>query len=209
MAKIAVELGRALAQRRRHGHPRCAPRRASSRRARTGPWPDVICTSGPQRSLLRRTAHAQRDCDRLAGIFSTTPGRGRMLMTPGSLCSATQRQCYECGHEHGEGERCVSFWYAPDYPRGLCRGRRRQWTHAVRGAPPAGDSRDVAARRTGSAWCVRAPRTWVGRARRSDLAGACDRTRRRRSWRNQPPPNAEARVTRAVEGHRAAIRKGS
>jgi len=22
---------------------------------------------------------------------------------------------YECGHEHGEGDRCVSFWYAPEY----------------------------------------------------------------------------------------------
>jgi hypothetical protein len=25
-----------------------------------------------------------------------------------------QRQCFECGHQHGEGDRCVSFWYSPD-----------------------------------------------------------------------------------------------
>jgi AraC family transcriptional regulator len=23
--------------------------------------------------------------------------------------------CFECGHEHAEGDRCVAFWYAPDY----------------------------------------------------------------------------------------------
>src|SRR5262249_5760570 len=24
-------------------------------------------------------------------------------------------QCFECGHEHGAGDRCVSFWYSPEY----------------------------------------------------------------------------------------------
>src|SRR5262245_64579983 len=36
-------------------------------------------------------------------------------MTPGSLMLGSPGQCFECGHEHGEGDRCVSFWYAPDY----------------------------------------------------------------------------------------------
>jgi AraC-like DNA-binding protein len=36
-------------------------------------------------------------------------------MTPGSLLLGSAGQCYECGHQHGPGDRCLSFWYAPDY----------------------------------------------------------------------------------------------
>lgn len=36
------------------------------------------------------------------------------LMTPGSLMLGGPGQCFECGHNHGEGDRCVSFWYSPD-----------------------------------------------------------------------------------------------
>lgn len=36
-------------------------------------------------------------------------------MTPGSLLLGSAGQCYECGHQHGAGDRCLSFWYTPDY----------------------------------------------------------------------------------------------
>ena len=36
-------------------------------------------------------------------------------MTPGALMLGNAGQCFECGHEHGTGDRCLSFWYAPDY----------------------------------------------------------------------------------------------
>jgi AraC-like DNA-binding protein len=36
-------------------------------------------------------------------------------MTPGSLMLGNSGQCFECGHAHGEGDRCVSFWYAADH----------------------------------------------------------------------------------------------
>ena len=36
-------------------------------------------------------------------------------MTPGSLMLGNSGQCFECGHAHGEGDRCVSFWYEPDH----------------------------------------------------------------------------------------------
>jgi AraC-like DNA-binding protein len=39
-------------------------------------------------------------------------------------------ECFECGHEHGEGDRCLAFHYAPDYFERLAadagaRGSRR------------------------------------------------------------------------------------
>jgi len=41
--------------------------------------------------------------------------RGQELMTPGSLVLGNAGQCFECGHEHDAGDRCISFWYAPEY----------------------------------------------------------------------------------------------
>src|SRR2546430_5544229 len=36
------------------------------------------------------------------------PGLAEELMTPGSLLLGNAGQCFECGHEHGLGDRCLS-----------------------------------------------------------------------------------------------------
>lgn len=36
-------------------------------------------------------------------------------MTPGSLLLGNPGQYFECGHEYGTGDRCLSFRYAPSY----------------------------------------------------------------------------------------------
>jgi AraC family transcriptional regulator len=36
-------------------------------------------------------------------------------MTPGSLLLGDIGQCFECGHEHAVGDRCVSFQYDAEY----------------------------------------------------------------------------------------------
>ena len=51
----------------------------------------------------------------LAGSFEYRSPAGLALMTPGSLLLGNSGQCFECGHAHGEGDRCVSFWYEPDH----------------------------------------------------------------------------------------------
>src|SRR2546429_8718771 len=43
------------------------------------------------------------------------PGLAEELMTPGSLLLGNAGQCFECGHEHGLGDRCLSFRYSRDY----------------------------------------------------------------------------------------------
>ncbi len=114
MAKIATDLRRALERRKAQGQPgRTIPRII----ARGEGWTvaDVVCTSGPQ----DRPFEEQHSCHSiaivLAGSFQYRSGLGRGLMTPGSLMLGNHGQCYECGHEHGDGDRCVSFWYAPEY----------------------------------------------------------------------------------------------
>jgi AraC-like DNA-binding protein len=34
-------------------------------------------------------------------------------MTPGSLLLGNEGRCFSCGHEHGEGDRCLAFFFEP------------------------------------------------------------------------------------------------
>jgi AraC family transcriptional regulator len=114
LAKIAVELKRALAHRAEHGTPgRATPRVIASGDG----WAvaDVVCTSGPQDRPFEEQHARYSIAVVVAGSFRYRSTLGGGLMTPGSLMLGNPRQCYECGHEHGEGDRCVAFWYAPDY----------------------------------------------------------------------------------------------
>jgi AraC-like DNA-binding protein len=114
LAKIALALQRALARRRAHGEPG----RATARTIADGDgWrvADVVCTSGPEdRPFDER--HAQYSVAIvLAGTFQYRSSSGDAVMTPGSVMLGNSGQGFECGHEHGQGDRCVSFWYAPRY----------------------------------------------------------------------------------------------
>jgi AraC-like DNA-binding protein len=76
---------------------------------------DVVCTCGPQdRPFEEQHSHV---CIALvaAGTFQCRSTTGRELMTPGSLLLGNAGQNFECGHEHGTGDRCVSFSYTPEY----------------------------------------------------------------------------------------------
>src|SRR3989442_11691255 len=52
-------------------------------------------------------------------------------MTPGSFLLGNAGECFECGHEHAAGDRCVAFRSAPDWfdgvaaDAGATRGKRR------------------------------------------------------------------------------------
>jgi AraC-like DNA-binding protein len=76
---------------------------------------DVVCASGPQDRPFEERHENAAVAVVAAGSFQYRSTTGRSLMTPGSLLLGNPGQEFECGHEHGEGDRCVSFWYAPDY----------------------------------------------------------------------------------------------
>lgn len=114
LAKIAVELQRALALRALNGEP---GRATAGLLAHGDGWTvsDVVCTSGPQDRPFEER-HSQFSIAVVtAGSFQYRSPAGRELMTPGSLLLGNPGQCFECGHEHGTGDRCISFKYAPDY----------------------------------------------------------------------------------------------
>jgi AraC-like DNA-binding protein len=49
------------------------------------------------------------------GTFRYRGRQGTTMLTPGALLLGNAGACYECGHEHGAGDRCLSFQFEPDY----------------------------------------------------------------------------------------------
>jgi AraC-like DNA-binding protein len=120
-------------------------------------------------------------------------------MTPGSLMLGNSGHCFECGHAHGEGDRCVSFWYTPDYfdqlaaDAGIHRLRARFTAARV---PPL---RELSPLVTGAALGVESANETPWEELSVTLAAhALQLAAQRSSASSGSPLNAEARVTRAV-----------
>src|SRR4029453_4681900 len=108
------DLDRALARRRQLGTPgSTTPQVIAGGEGWT--VADVICTSGPDDRRFEEQHSQFAIAVVVAGSFQCRSPLGAALMTPGSLMLGNSGQCFECGHAHGEGDRCVSFWYAADH----------------------------------------------------------------------------------------------
>jgi AraC-like DNA-binding protein len=51
----------------------------------------------------------------MSGTFQYRTSSGQAFMTPGSLLLGNAGDCFSCGHEHGTGDRCIAFSYAPEF----------------------------------------------------------------------------------------------
>lgn len=114
MAKIAIDLDHALARRRAEG----APGKTNERVIAHGDgWAvaDVVCTYGPPDRRFEERHSRYTIAAVVAGSFQYRCQVGQGLMSAGSIVLGNQGQCFDCGHEHGEGDRCIAFWYEPAY----------------------------------------------------------------------------------------------
>jgi len=118
LAKIAAELSQAVARRRREEIPSAT--QVSRLLAHGDGWrvEDLLCTCG-RYDLPFVEQHASVSIAIvLAGTFQyRTAARSTSghLMTPGSLLLGNPGQSFECSHDHGIGDRCLSFQFAPGY----------------------------------------------------------------------------------------------
>src|SRR5580765_7041839 len=113
LGKIAEDLDRALTRQAGTG----APGRAESRPVASGAnWSvdDVICTSGPADRPFEEQHDGVSIAVVVAGTFQYRSPLGSDMLTPGSLLLGNPGQCFECGHEHAIGDRCIAFRYAPE-----------------------------------------------------------------------------------------------
>jgi AraC-like DNA-binding protein len=114
LGKIAGDLDRALAHRRVSGAPGEAVGRSL---AKGDGWEvsDVVCTSGPRDRAFEEAHTGVSIAIVIAGSFEYRSPRGRHLMTPGAFMLGNPGECFECGHDHAAGDRCVSFHYEPEF----------------------------------------------------------------------------------------------
>lgn len=75
---------------------------------------DIVCTYGPGDQPFEEHFLATSISLVLAGTFIYRSGRGPTLMAPGALMLGNYGSAYECSHQHGQGDRCLSFQFQPD-----------------------------------------------------------------------------------------------
>ena len=205
MAKIAVDLEQAVAQRVVSG----GPGTMSSRVLGQGDgWhvADVVCTSGPH----DRPFEEQHSCFTIAVVLAGTfQYRGALshsrtaheLMTPGSLLLGSAGQYFECGHEHAWGDRCLSFRYTPDYFERLVAVAglpRVLWNFKILRLPPLKSLSRTVARACAALVRSTDPNTHWEELSVQIAAEAAWLVQGLSTHPSSVPPSTVARVTRAV-----------
>jgi AraC family transcriptional regulator len=72
---------------------------------------DVHCTAGPGDAVFEERHGAVCLAAVVAGSFQYRSPAGRALLAPGAVLLGNEGQCFECGHEHGRGDRCLSVQF--------------------------------------------------------------------------------------------------
>ena len=75
---------------------------------------EMVCTLGPQDCPYEERHSCASIAIVAAGTFQYRAHAGREMMTPGSLMLGSAGQIFECSHEHGTGDHCISFSYSPE-----------------------------------------------------------------------------------------------
>ena len=76
---------------------------------------DIVCTHDRWDQPFEEQHNAVAVAFVLAGTFQYRCGDQRELLAPGALMLGNYGTCFECGHEHAAGDRCVAFHFSPDY----------------------------------------------------------------------------------------------
>jgi AraC family transcriptional regulator len=94
------------------------PREPEARDLAAGPgWriSEVICHAGPQDRPFEELHTNVSIAAVVAGSFNYRCAEGTALLAPGSLLLGNAGGCFQCGHEHSVGDRCLAFHYHPDF----------------------------------------------------------------------------------------------
>ena len=74
---------------------------------------DVICTAGAADRPFEETYQDFCVAAVTSGTFLYRAQQGTAMLAPGAILLGNAATCYECGHDHGSGDRCLSFHFAP------------------------------------------------------------------------------------------------
>lgn len=76
---------------------------------------DILCAAGPQDRPFEERHEAVSIAIVSEGSFQYRSSDGSAVLGPGALLLGNPGRCFECGHEHAAGDRCLSFHFEPAY----------------------------------------------------------------------------------------------
>src|SRR5215470_2961824 len=76
---------------------------------------EYICTAGPDDRPFEERREQFAIAAVIEGTFSYRADTGRAVLHPGAFLFGNSATCYECGHDHSTGDRCIAFHFAPTY----------------------------------------------------------------------------------------------
>ena len=76
---------------------------------------EVVCRLGPRDRPFEERHERVSIAAVVDGTFQYRSANGRALLYPGAVMLGNPGTCYECGHEHGVGDRCLALQYEPEY----------------------------------------------------------------------------------------------
>jgi AraC-like DNA-binding protein len=99
---------------------------------------EVICRAGPADPRFEEAHERVAIAAVLSGVFTYRCIHGRVVLAPGALLLGDPGGCFECGHEHGVGDACVSVHMAPSFVEGVLGGLKgvHQARFSRAGLPP-------------------------------------------------------------------------
>jgi AraC family transcriptional regulator len=99
---------------------------------------DVICTARPGDRAFEEKHDGFCIAITFQGSFRYRTTQGETLLAPGALLLGNDQHCFECGHAHSAGDRCLSFHYTSEFFEGIAAETTgaRQLKFALPRVPP-------------------------------------------------------------------------
>jgi AraC family transcriptional regulator len=76
---------------------------------------EYVCTCGPSDRPFEERHEDASIAAVIEGSFNYRGDAGTAVMHPGAFLLGNPATCYECGHDHSTGDRCIAFHFAPAY----------------------------------------------------------------------------------------------
>ena len=83
---------------------------------------DVVCTAGAGDRPFEEAHQDFCVAAVTSGTFRYRAQQGIAMLALGAFLLGNPGTCYECGHEHGGGDRCLSFHFGPSYMERIAAG---------------------------------------------------------------------------------------
>jgi AraC family transcriptional regulator len=76
---------------------------------------EYMCYAGPSDRPFEEMREGYTIAAVVEGSFTYKADSGDALLHPGAFLLGNGGKCFECGHDHSTGDRCVAFHFAPEF----------------------------------------------------------------------------------------------